>query len=226
MQAHRTLALLTILTVSDVDATPIHFTDESTFLAAASGAILESFESVDTSVRNSNPIVTPNFEMTISPISSGAFNWRVTDDTRPSAGTVPTHGSRFVEAGAGLSSGGAAFAITFDFVTPIAFFGISILDFGDVGTAGELGINDGKGNFVSIASNPPSRPNANELFAGLGSSAHPITSVTLTKSTMTDGIALDEVYFVPVAIPEPSTLALLVGGGILGRRKNKGASDR
>ena len=203
------LVITLILTgfTTAVQATPVLYDNEINFLNSLIEPTLESFEENSTTLRDTNPIITPNFTMTISAISSGNLNWRVTDESRPTAGVFPTDGTIFVEAGAGLASNGAAFVITFAFLNPIESFGLSIVDFGDVGTSGEFSISNDNGDLFLIAENPPAWNNGNQIFFGLIDEENPFSSIVLTKSTMTDGIGIDEIYFTnaPVSIPEPGT---------------------
>lgn len=123
----------------------------------------------------------------------------------------PTDGSQYVLA-ANKSDGSAL--LTFSFVTPVTSVGMSIADFGDRPSTGSLIFGNDLGDSFVIAATPPTLADGNLLFFGIVNQSQPFSTITLTKETFSDGIAIDEIYF--TAVPEPSTLVLAgVGFGAL-----------
>jgi len=196
------LVTLHILTTTSAIAHPAIYTSEATFLDIVSGLELESFESQATTSQNTAPIVTSAFTATIETSSPGTLNWRIIDFNRPDAGTYATDGNKFVEAGS--QSGNVPFIITFTFNDPITAFGLNIVDFGDLASEGELILRNEFGQSFTIAT-APGLDDGNLLFFGLENSSQPFSTVYLEKTTTTDGIALDEIYFQP-ASESPLTL--------------------
>jgi hypothetical protein len=183
-----------LASVSTAQAELIIYTNKETFLDAVAEPILESYEDQPITTQNSDPIVTSFFTMTLLALSdSGEFRWLVTAEARPNAGTVPTEGIKFVEA-AGRSSVAAPIEITFTFDDPIASFGLHIGDFGDLASIGELTLSTDNVDELVIATTPPQLANGNVLFFGI-TDTNPFTTIQLTKTTETDGITIDEVYF-------------------------------
>lgn len=217
-------AIALMLMGGTANAAVVTYTDEATFLGAVSDPTLESFESLPTSTqaeRHQDPITTDDFTATIAPLDDGIYAWRVTDESRTTAGLDPTDGSQYIEIGAGLSSGGAAISVTFSFDNPIDSFGLNVFDFGDLGGAGELSLSIDLGDEFLIASSTSGYlGNGNILFFGLTSDVA-FSQVVLSKTSTTDGIGIDEVYY--TTVPEPGTLVLfavgLLGLAFVARRR-------
>jgi hypothetical protein len=180
-------------------AQPTTYTNESTFLQAVSGLTLESFEHQSPTPQNTAPIVTDAFTMTIATTSAGTLNWRILDSDRPTAGTYATDGTTYVEAGS--QAGNVPFVITFAFHEQITAFGLHIVDFGDLASAGKLILRTNVGDRFVLAT-APGRANGNVLFFALENASQPFSTVFLEKTTTTDGIALDAIYARP-ALREP-----------------------
>lgn len=201
--------------MSSAHAITISYTSKADFLDAVPDAGLESFEDLALTGLNTDPIVTLPFTMTIEPLGPGQYAWMVSDEDRPVAGTGPTHGDQFIEAGTRTVSG-APFEITFFFTQPLNAFGIHVMDFGDLASTGQLLLGNDLGDQFIVAETPPALANGNILFFGMVNSELAFSSVTFTKTTMTDGIAIDEVYFGVrsdlAAVPEPAPIMLLAIG--------------
>jgi len=92
---------------------------------------------------------------------------------------------------------------------------LNIGDFGDVGSSGSLTLADEDGNNYLIAQVPPTLANGNNLFFGIVDSSASITKIVLTKTTESDGITIDEIYFTPadatLPISNPATKELVSG---------------
>jgi hypothetical protein len=202
---------------TDAVATVITYTDKAAFLDAVASPILESFEDQPLTTLNLDPIATDNFTMEITQTGSGLLGWMISDEVRPAAGTFPIDGVRFLEAGTRTST--APFEITFSFTGPVKAFGLHIADFGDLASTGQLIISNDLGDSFVVAENPPALPDGNLLFFGMYSLSGAMTTITLAKTTGTDGIVIDEIY---LAVPEPATLVLfgigLAGFGVAARR--------
>ena len=171
------------------------FTDEGSFLTAASPVDLESFESQTPRPKDHAPIVTPSFILT--PPDPPLDGMEILD--APTQGLFATDGDKYVVFGSTFDIGGT---VTFDFANAINSFGVNITDFGDSGPGALTFANDN--GFSQVISNGP-LPDGNHMFFGI-TSVTPFHIVTLDSQTMGEGIGLDEIYF--QTVPEPSTLAL------------------
>lgn len=208
-------ALVTLLALwlGTSTASAAIFTDETAFLSAVGSPSLESFEGLtEPSTFSTDPLNLSGFDMTIT----GDSGWRVAEGTFPD-GLFATDGSKYLNVEVN------DFEIDFAFATSIIAFGLNITDFGDVGGGGSLSIAVGGDAPIEIASSPPALANGNILFWGVTSDTT-FSSVTLTKSTTTDGIVLDEIYFLaaPTSVPAPTGLTILLPAlaalGLSGRK--------
>lgn len=212
MRAVSALPVLAFLSVGTAVRAEVFYLAESSYLAAAGSLDVESFECVPETAASEDPIPTPSFTITIVPLpGSTVAPMGVTTGTvltNPHA----TDGTKYLLAGATSTTNGA-FDMTFTFVSPVEAFGAWFTDFGDW-TGGSLSAGTNLGGSAVIASNPPIWTTGWEHFVGIVSAGAPFTTVTIRKSTVGDGIGIDEISFsqLPVAtsceavsVPDPQS---------------------
>jgi hypothetical protein len=104
---------------------------------------------------------------------------------------------------------------TFSFSTPITAFGAYFTGVQTAFGTVTLSFNDGTGQTVTVPAEPDDSGGVS--FVGFTDAGHTISSVTVTSGSggASDYIGLDDVRFTLVPIPEPSTVALLAGAGVL-----------
>lgn len=191
--------LISVCSVSR--ATTVTYTSKSDFLSAAGAEVqLESFE------------------------DGKPTEWQAAGNLRsgPENGKHATHGNNWLGWGSPTTSSPAG-AVELRFaqyqdlsVTAVGFY---VTDFGDTtqpaGYTGKLIISNNLGQSFVRATNPPKKSSGSEIFFGMISDV-PFQTVRIDASTINDGMAYDEVYFVlvPDPVPEPGGLLLLTMGGI------------
>lgn len=185
-------------------AAVLTFTDEGTFLGSMGDHSLESFETLPTGVRTTDPIVTPHFAVSLDPLPGSVADMYIGEGVY-SNGLRPTHGDQYLVAGDQLSPAESAFQLIFDFPAPLVSFGLSVVDYGDKRYSGHLAFSNDVGDSFIIASGSDF-PNDNELFFGVVNTDHPFSQAVIEKTNYGDGIVIDEVYH--QAVPEPSTFAI------------------
>jgi hypothetical protein len=186
-----------------VEAALTVYSTKAAFLAATGSPTLESFETLPDRAFSHSPIGTPGFTMT--PVTS-----QIELRSSPTGGHYPTDGVKYVQFGD--PNLGPAGALRFDLAQPAKRFALSITDWGDA-NAGTLTIQTNAGDSITpilIATNPPRVGSGQLIFFGLEQDVA-FTSVTLSSSSASDGMGIDEIY--TSATPEPSAVAIFVVAG-------------
>jgi len=180
---------------STVEATV--FTNEANFLSSAGSVSLESFET-----QPANP---PHSTPSISSIVSGPLTIATSTATvdlaifnQAATSGHATHGANYLVWSAQTPSSG----ITFTFSKALSVFGVNIVDFGypTHSTPLTFSTSAGDNGVAAVAPNPAD----NEQFFGIIGA--PFTSITFSRTALTDGIVFDELYY--RAVPEPGSVAL------------------
>jgi hypothetical protein len=208
MRTNRIICLIVfalVLTTQSILAANT-YTDKTSFLAAVGPTTLESFENTPLRAASLDPLLLSDMTVT----STTPFG--VIEDY-PAAG-FPTDGTQFLETPTGIPH-----TVTFTFSTPINYFGLNIIDFGDAGT-GSLYLLTDTGESYTIATVPPLLSDGNVLFFGIQNTSTAFGGVSIQKTTTGEGILIDELYYQPAIVPEPISSILFVTGGALlaGRR--------
>jgi hypothetical protein len=100
---------------------------------------------------------------------------------------------------------------TIDFASPVSAFGFYATDVADLGGFLTVLINGGSSGSYNLVSSGAGS-NGNLLFFGI-TSVDPITSITFSGASSSDGIGLDDLTVGNVAaVPEPATWAMFIGG--------------
>lgn len=181
-------------------AIPMTFTDEASFLAAASGIplTLESFESLtDTS----------------SPADLGPFSLSTADGNINVTSVVASDGFRSWGIG-GIFGSDYPATITFD--SPVNAVGFDIIGELTLASLLTVSINSGTSPILSLNSQVP--------FIGIVDLMGSITSVTIVQNNQGDGAGIDRLqYGTASSVPVPATLWLFGAGlaGLAGVRRHK-----
>lgn len=144
--------------------------------------------------------------MTISTLGNGLSVWDY-----EVMGSQATVGDQYVHVASN------AMTVKFEFSVPIFRFGLHISDWGDV-SSGSLWYSDNLGNFKSIANAPLA--DGNLIFFGVESEVG-ITSLTLNRTSIGDGFAMDNFFYQPLSVPAPGAMALLGLAGLMGARRRR-----
>jgi len=197
---------ITFFPFSSATAATLTYSSQADFLTAiGSGYLLENFESYPTDLTHQTSITTDYFSTTTTP-NSGGDSWLLMGDDN---GNYSNDGVNALVAG---SDSGDAFTLSFALDTTTNYIGFNLVGFGNGGD-GTLTINTNAGDSFLIAENPPSKTRNNIIFFGLLNQDQAFTEFTLVKTTLNDGIGLDEMYF--SAVPIPPALYLF-GTGLIG----------
>ena len=208
------LAVVLLFGVRQVGAAVLTFTDEGTFLGTAGPQSLESFETLTVGVRTTDPIATPQFVVSLEPLPGSTGDMYIGEGTH-SNGVHPTDGEQYLVAGDQSPTPENAFRLFFDFPVPVESFGLTVIDYGDQFSSGHLSFINDVGDSFTIAEGFGSPiNNGRELFFGIINTDQAFSQVIIEKTTIYDGIAVDEVYYHSDVIAEPSSS--LAWGGLLG----------
>ncbi len=201
---------MTIAMTSSSYGVPLTFSDEATFLAAASPVTLESFESLTLAVASNPPTDVGPFTV------SSNNHYGITASLYK--GMHPTDGTNYLRAFHPEGSTTLPSVLTFSFDTPVLSFGVNITDFGESPVIdAQLTFGNDLGQEVVIDETivSPPNPDGNAMFFGFIGDA-PFSTVTITAISG-DGVGYDEIYF--QSVPEPSSIAMatlgLLGLGVL-----------
>lgn len=198
------VALVAVVGAREAQAAPTTFNDLTTFQnAAASASITLSVDNLDFLV-DSGPFITitrPDFSVT---------------DNDPPASMDQNNNSAFCAGGAQPTTGcitatTGANGFTFTFGDSINAFGLFVIK-SPASNVPTLTLND-----ESITGSYQANGSLEIGFFGLIDDASPFTSVTLSGISAGNLLGFDDVNFgaaepVTPSVPEPSSLALLLGG--------------
>jgi hypothetical protein len=187
-------------------AATITYSSQADFLSAiGSDYVLENFESYPTDLTPKTSVTTDYFSATTVPNSGGESHFIMGDDN----GNYSFNGENALVAN---SSTGSSFTLSFTLDAETNYIGFNAIGFGNGGD-GTLTINTNAGDSFLIAEKPPSKTRNNIIFFGLLNQDQAFTEFTLVKTTLNDGIGLDEMYFSSVPIPPA---LYLFGSGLIG----------
>jgi hypothetical protein len=198
-------ALMACAAVGPVWAVNSVFSTETSFVAAAGAASIESFETTAPRVRGTAPVSTALFTLTGGSTPIGVQSG--VDNPEPAFGAVATNGVRFVSVYLPNQPQGT---LVFDLLSPARAFGFNITDAGE--TSGVVTLRTDTGAYaagIDVASYPPGLANGSVQFFGL-TQDQPFTRVFLTVTGLDEAYGLDKVYV--TAVPEPTTVSLTVAG--------------
>jgi len=166
---------------------------------------LENFESYPTDLTHQTSVALDYFSATITPTSGGDAYFLIGDDN----GHYSFNGANALVAN---SESGSSYILSFTLYAETNYIGFNVIGFGNGGD-GTLTINTNAGDSFLIAEKPPRNTVNNIMFFGLLNQDQAFTEFTLEKTTLNDGIGLDEMYF--SAVPIPPALYLF-GSGLIG----------
>lgn len=175
---------------------------EMDFVNASGPLLLESYESVPVGGGKMDPRIVVSADLTTTAAGDSGGEVR----SLPGNGQFATDGMNYLSIGG--DSGGMATmgsTATFEFLTPVHEFGVTVIDFGDSFVEGDLTVSIDGSPPAIIASRP--QPDGGEIFFGVIDSMTPFSEVVLHNTISGDSFAIDEVRY--SAIPEPSTTVLL-----------------
>jgi hypothetical protein len=181
------------------------FNTESSFVAAAGAALIESFETTAPRLRGTAPVATPRFTVSGGATPIGVQNGA--DSPDPGFGALATDGQRYLSVYLPNQPQGT---LQFDLTQPATSFGFNITDVGEA--TGVITLRTDAGAYIggiNLASFPPTFGNGNVQFFGLTQTL-PFTKVFLTVTGLDDAYGLDKIY--TTAVPEPASAWLLVLG--------------
>lgn len=187
--------------LNSAQASLIQFSDEATFKSSAGLSLtLESFEFLPVDSRTAQ-----HTQLDLSGFSLLAPSSNLSVFKKKSSGQAATDGDNYVKYSSSSTDGGA---FTLNFLNPVNWVGLNIIDWGERGI-GELSLSASSGEALLIATTP--QDDASVLFAGIASSL-PLDFITISHDLPRESWALDEVYFGlehKAAVPEPATGYLL-----------------
>lgn len=189
------------------NAATISYNNEADFLGALSQPYMEGFESlpIDSTYRAS--VSTDILDVITTADSDGTSFLYLGNDGE---GIFPTEGQNSLVAGC---LGGCAFTLTFTLHNPVYAVGFYVTDFGE--GEGTLSISTSAGDTLQIASSPPGKPNGNILFFGLINTDQNFNQFQLQKTSLNDGIGVDQIYLQSSPVPIPAAFWLF-GSGLIG----------
>lgn len=202
-------ALLAVCPSASVAALSI-FHDKTDFLAAVNVVALESFE---TTPNTGGYVVTVT--TSLMHLEAGENTVLAVGDT-PGGGAFATDGVKILGVDVMVQNGSPRL-FTITFAQPITGFGFAVTDWGDQSGPGQF-LVEVNGVEQVAKEQPPGLSNGSYFFYGFSDPENPFTQATLTSTTPTDGIGLDEFYLAP----EPSRALLsLLGLGAVGLRRRR-----
>ncbi|WP_169852875.1 PEP-CTERM sorting domain-containing protein [Anaerohalosphaera lusitana] len=187
------------------------YVDKAQFVDAVPPIVAtESFEDLATDASSAQRNTIELAQVTISTLDTS-----LSVHNTPEYGQQPTDGSQYVRISGGDEPGGRE--ITFDFITPVNWFGLNIIDWGDgtVNGSGELVARVDCTEYIDITQG--TKPDGNVTFFGF-SSNNPFDCITIYNDIPTDSWAIDELYF---ATPEPATAVIFAAGTLMLARRRK-----
>ena len=206
------LSLITALSVQveQVNAAALTFFNKTEFLNAINEPInLESFEGLPPDIIESehNTITLADFTLSVpAPDTNLSI-----EENMDGASQAATDGVYYVKNRRGQS-------LTFSFSQALNFFGIHIIDWGDLAEEGALTLTTDQGDTFEIANvlTSDNLGSGNVLFFGLIAD-QPFKTLTLNQPSSDEVWSVDEVYYgATTSVPESSLLLGLMGIGMLG----------